>query len=245
MKEAREKKKKREDKRKKPSRSSCESDLAEFPSSSPSSPDNKEGWLQSSHHAPANPGGISLPLRPSRHPIVFFYSLLPPSAPVSSSFPPSPLSFVPVSSPFHLLRQQPYALRFARGSNPSVTPVNPRRFAVGAIWPLLHAGYITAALLNYARYFSFRWEKKGGSARVRLPPFPGRRRASLGDGRGQRGQEGVFSPSRTYFSFLFLLRFLDGQGKTRPSQRCGERLTESDRKDRDGEKEWLFTHKSQ
>lgn len=49
------------------------------------------------------------------------------------------------------------------GSNPRrfdsrgpATPPSPLRLKVGAIWPLLHAGYITAALLNYARYFSSR-----------------------------------------------------------------------------------------
>lgn len=37
-------------------------------------------------------------------------------------------------------------------------PLGPRHPPVGAIWPPLHAGYITAALLNYARYFSSRGE---------------------------------------------------------------------------------------
>lgn len=143
---------------------SCESDLAEFPSRLLIPRQQRRVVVVVAPRA-----GISLPLHPFAPPIVF-RALLPfcPSRPPSYS--PSPLSLVSVSSPFHLFRQQPYALRFARGSDPSVTPVDPRRFAVGAIWPLLHAGYITAALLNYARYFSFRWERKGGArAFARLP----------------------------------------------------------------------------
>lgn len=74
--------------------------------------------------------------------------LLPVLLPVSSSSSHPGLFTLP-SSPVATLRA---SIRV--GQQPLRHPVVSRHFAVDAIWPPLHAGYITAALFNYARYFS-------------------------------------------------------------------------------------------
>lgn len=83
------------------------------------------------------------------------HRVLLPLLPVSSSSSSHPDIFTLPSSPVATLRASIRA-----GQQPLRHPVVPRCLVVEAIWPPLHTGYITAALLNYVRYFSSQGERK-------------------------------------------------------------------------------------
>lgn len=170
--------------------------LLNFPPVS-SSPDNKEGQLQSSHHAPA----YHYPFAPSRHP-----------SSSASSYPSARLVLL-VLLPLYPSSRSLHPSIFS-GSNPTrfdsrgaAIPPSPPSTLAASRW----GQYGRSCTLDTLRprclitqdTFLFDGRKKGERARS-LASLPGPKTLIAESGRGQRGQEGVLLPRSHVLQFFSL-----------------------------------------